>query len=347
VTRANAFGHDDRMVLKLDARYPLIWRSPWDIQFGIDPVRVILRDVDSVEERLIAALVAGISRSGLSMIAESAGASETRVETVLRKLSPVIDPSLDRDRSPEADTRARFVPPAQKKSPDTGIGAALRADIVGRGPTVERLARILAQSGVRLAVASSATVSPGVSSAAAHVSGIPAREDGPTIGVAIGHYVLDPDIYGYWLRRDIPHLPVVFGDAAVVIGPIIEPGSGPCLYCLDRYRTDADPVWPTLAAQLWGRRSVSETPLVSREVATRAARIVLTRLEAQQPGAAVSLRLDVASGAVTSKQERTHPECGCREVPSPARPGTDSPAGSVRDAVPRPTTSTRVSGAHE
>jgi bacteriocin biosynthesis cyclodehydratase domain-containing protein len=331
------------MVLKLDARYPLVWRSPWDIQFGIDPARVILRDVDSVEERLIAALVAGISRSGLSMIAESAGANDTRVEAVLRKLSPVMSTTPPTDGASVTNARARFVPDADRHT--AGHTGTPRADIVGRGPTVERLARILAQSGVQLAVAASATLTPGVSSSAGITT--PAREDSPTIGIAFGHYVLDPDVYGYWLRRDIPHLPVVFGDAAVAIGPMIEPGTGPCLYCLDRFRTDADPVWPTLAAQLWGRRSVSETPLVSREVAVRAARMVLTRLASPAAGPAVSFRLDAATGAVTSVQERPHPECGCREVPSPAQPGSDSPAASAHDAFPQPTRSTRVSGAHE
>jgi bacteriocin biosynthesis cyclodehydratase domain-containing protein len=331
------------MVLKLDARYPLVWRSPWDIQFGVDPVRVILRDVDSVEERLISALVAGISRSGLSMIAESAGATEMTVEAVLRKLSPVIDTALEGTPASSTDTRARFTPSPRGGTDDRAD--LPRADIVGRGTTVERLARILAQSGVQLAVASSATLSPGVSSSAGIT--MPAREDAPAIGIAIGHYVLDPDVYGYWLRRDIPHLPIVFGDAAVAIGPMIEPGTGPCLYCLDRFRTDADPVWPTLAAQLWGRRSVSETPLVSREVATRAARLVLMRLASTVSGPAVSFRLDAATGAVTSKQERPHPECGCREVPSPARSGNDSPVASARDAFPQPTRSTTASGALE
>lgn len=340
------------MVLKLDARFPLVWRSPWDLQFGIDPVRVILRDVTNAEERLIAALTAGISRSGLTMIAESAGATDQQVGTLLRKVSPVLEgPAPASSGGERGATSARFLPdtPGPLSHPPPGT----RVDLVGRGPTVERIARVLAQSGLRVVVAPAATANPGVGSAGPRPAGT-APPDGrtepeeqPAMGIAVGHFVVDPDVYGYWLRRDIPHLPVVFGDSAVNIGPVVEPGTGPCLFCLDRFRSDADPLWPTLATQLWGRRSATETPLVSREAASRAARIVLMRLAAGLPGPAESVRLDAQTGAVTTKAESPHPECGCREIPSAVPSGNDSVAGTDHGDFPRQTTSRRVSGAHE
>ena len=75
------------------------------------------------------------------------------------------------------------------------------------GPTVERIATRSLSAGVRVAVGASTP---------------------PTttcdLGIAVGHYVLDPESYGFWLRRDLPHLPVVFGDDSVTIGPLVEPG---------------------------------------------------------------------------------------------------------------------------
>jgi bacteriocin biosynthesis cyclodehydratase domain-containing protein len=166
------------------------------------------------------------------------------------------------------------------------------------------------------------------------------------LGIAVGHYVLDPDIHGYWLRRDIPHLPVVYGDSFVTIGPLIEPGTGPCLYCLERYRTEADRVWPTIAAQLWGRRAVSETPLLSREVAVRVARLALGRLADGKAAAATSMRLDAQRGMVDYREELPHPDCGCLDVPSAARPGNGWPDAPGLDELPRRTRIARVSGGH-
>jgi bacteriocin biosynthesis cyclodehydratase domain-containing protein len=303
------------MVLKLDPRFPLVWRSPSDMQFGVDPPQLVLHDITSAQEVLIAALVPGISRSGLSMIATSGGASEDDIAALLELVQPVLLPSA----------------PSQRVSPST-------VALVGSGHTLERITRTLTQGGHRVVVARRATSTPGVSTGTTLGGGDIA------LGIAVGHFVLDPDVYGYWLRRDIPHLPVIFGDTAVTIGPLIEPGIGPCLYCLERYRAEADPVWPTLATQLWGRKSVTETPLLSREVAARVARIAVNRLADGRPAPAVSIRLDAIRGTATYREELPHPQCGCREVPSAARPGIDLPDAPDRDALPRRTRITRVVG---
>jgi bacteriocin biosynthesis cyclodehydratase domain-containing protein len=284
------------MVLRLDSRATLVWRDPFSLQFGVDPARVVLREVSSSDERMVAALVSGVSRSGLAMIAQSSGAAEHDIDSLLRRL----DPLLVDDEEPT--------------DPKT-------VSIAGSGPTVERIANTLAQSGVRVLVSSRATT-----------------ED-CDLGLAVGHYVLDPDSYGFWLRRDLPHLPVVFGDEAVTIGPLVEPGSTACLYCLEHHRRDADASWSAIASQLWGRQSASETPLVSLEVAAIACRMITSRLaqDGPSPGvaAATSLRLSVDTGETTRREWMPHPDCGCIRLPetdqvSEGRRETDSADGSDR-----------------
>jgi bacteriocin biosynthesis cyclodehydratase domain-containing protein len=280
------------MVLKLDGRYATVWRDPFSLQIGVDPARVVLREVTTAEERMIAALGSGVSRSGLEMIAGSSGASERDVSGLLRKLKILLLPELTER------------PPA-------------RVSIVGSGQTVEQIAATLALANVSVTV--SATVS----------------EQHSDLGIAIGQYVLDPDSYGFWLRRDLPHLPVVFGDDSVQVGPLVEPGSSPCLYCLEHYRRDADASWSAIASQLWGRRSSSETALVAAEVAARVARLVLLRLETGRPSTrsmtARSFRIAVDSGEVTRRDWMPHPDCGCVALPggiSADRRGSDSAPGS-------------------
>ena len=276
------------MVLKLDPRFSIVWRDPFSMQFGIDPVRAVLREVSAAEERLIAALGPGISRSGLSMTAISCGVDEREVDGLLRRLEPVL----------------------LRSGPDPGRPPRTVA-IAGVGPTVERIADTLVSAGVRVDVGASLPHSP------------------CDFGIAVGHHVLDPESYGFWLRRDLPHLSVVFGDDAVSIGPLVEPGSTACLYCLEHYRRDADASWAAIAAQLWGRQATSETLLASIETTARVVRLTLGRLAGQRAGIATTGRIAVDSGQTTVREWLPHPECGCIDL-SESRPGIDSALDSDR-----------------
>jgi bacteriocin biosynthesis cyclodehydratase domain-containing protein len=272
------------MVLRLDPRFAVVWRDPFSLQLGVEPGRVVLRDVSPAEERMIAALESGVSRSGLDMIATTSGAPQADVPDLLRRLKPLLladEPPIDRSR----------------------------ICLVGAGPTVERIAHLLALTGAQVSVTAS----------------VPSdAEEACDLGIVVGHYVLDPESYGYWLRRDVPHLPVIFGDDSAAIGPLVDPGVTPCLYCLEHYRRDADASWAAIASQLWGRRARSETPLVSTEVASRVVRLVLARLTSGRPTAralsgrsraARAFRLAIDSGEVTRRDWMPHPDCGCVALP--------------------------------
>ena len=170
-----------------------------------------------------------------------------------------------------------------------------RVVIVGRGRTADRIGRLLSASRVDVVIARDVT----------------AAENQPcNFAIAVGDFVLEPELHGLWLRRDLPHLPVVLGDSAVVIGPIVEPGVGPCLYCLQKHATDADPAWPAIATQLWGKPSPADSELVASEVAALVTRLALARLEGAA-SRATQLTLDVAAGSLDSRRVDPHPECGC------------------------------------
>ncbi len=246
------------MVLKLDPRFPLVWRSPDSIQLGVDAPLVVIDGVTSAQERLVAALVAGVGRSGLDMIARAAAAEPGEVDRLLETVSPAME--------------------------RTASAPAPAISIDGSGPTADRIRALIGD-----------TV-------------------GTDFAVVVAHHVIAPELHGRWLRRDIPHLPIVFGDSVVRIGPVVEPGTGPCLYCLELHRTDADPAWPAIATQLLGRTAMTESPLVASEVAAIAARIVLARIAAGRYGRATSIELQVATGDRASKTWTRHPDCGCADV---------------------------------
>jgi len=280
------------MVLKLDPRFPLVWRTPTSLQFGVAAPVVVLREVTTADEHMVSALTMGISRPGLTMVARACGASDAAVTDLLDRLAPALE------------TRAAA----------TGHTVTL----VGAGPTTRRIAEALEGAGVTVRVAADARA---------------AGSEPCDLAIAVGHFVLAPELHGLWLRRDIPHLPVVISDTSVSVGPVVDPGAGPCLYCLHFYRTDADSAWPALSAQLWGRKSGSESALIVSEVAAVASRAALARLEAGHAASAhFSTEIDVDTGRATRREWLPHPECGCVGVSAAVRPGSGSP-----DAGPRGT----------
>jgi bacteriocin biosynthesis cyclodehydratase domain-containing protein len=290
--------------LKLDERFPIVWRSPDSLQLGADAPLVVFEGVSSAQERMIAALAAGVSRPGLSMIGVSAGATEGDVVELLDAVTPALLPQPD-----VTGTRA------------TGVQAtSTQVTLRGSGRTADHLEEILRRSGVTVDRSEETTT--------------------PQLAIIVASYVIEPSAHRLWLSRDIPHLAIVFGDASARIGPIIEPGSGPCLHCIELARTDADPAWPAIASQLWGRSSSAETALVSSEVAAIAARLAITRLRGPAQAAvapvpdATSVQIDTATGRISRRAWLPHQDCACL-----ALPGNDS-AGVPLDQTRSPRTDT-------
>ncbi|CAN5237722.1 hypothetical protein BH09ACT5_BH09ACT5_19810 [soil metagenome] len=273
------------MILRLDPRLPLVWRTPASVQLGVDPVVVVIDDVTETDERMLSALSVGVSETGLAMIA---GCGPEERDALLEALGPAV-----------------------LRVPLTPVTATVA--VHGSEALASSIASTLAHSGIDVVTGPDAAA---------------LAERRPALAIIAAQYVLPPELHALWLRRDVPHLPVVMGDAAVTVGPVIEPGDGPCLLCLELHRRDLDGAWPAIAAQLLGRRSRAETPVLVMEGAAAASRLALERLAAGA-GAAASLRIYAATGRREVRNWQAHPECGCRGIAhlmgrevSPARPGS-------------------------
>jgi bacteriocin biosynthesis cyclodehydratase domain-containing protein len=285
------------MVVQIDPRIPLVWRDPTSLQFGIDRPRVILREVDATTEQMVAALVAGVSNTGLTMI------GGPRAAPLLDALAPVLES-------------------APRHKP--------RVVVVGRSVVADRVAGLLAAEACEVDRL---------------VSAHSAADHDAELGIAIGEFVLDPQVHGLWLRRDVPHLPAVIGDQFVTIGPIVEPGAGPCLHCVHLWRRDADAAWPAIATQAWGRSAPIGDTAIS-EAAAAIARAALTRLR-NGSGPAERRMIRLSSGEISSEPVAVHPECECSDAlgRSAVRRATPRESGSVdaqspRRAAARPTIAT-------
>jgi hypothetical protein len=153
-----------------------------------------------------------------------------------------------------------------------------------------------------------------------------------------------PDAYDPWLAVDVPHLPVLEREGAVLVGPLVRAGRGCCLRCQDLFRTDRDPEWPRVAAQLADAPPGPLDPVTADHAAVLAAGLVLAALDdrldehaAAAPG--LALELLPGCGVPATRSWPAHPRCGCLALPrttaatpldGPVRSTVGGPAGAVR-----------------
>jgi hypothetical protein len=139
----------------------------------------------------------------------------------------------------------------------------------------------------------------------------------PDLVVLAAVGAIRPDAGEPWLRRGIPHLPLVVQGHRVQVGPLIAGGAGPCLTCLDLHRRDRDPAWPALLSQLAPQGPLLPGAPVSLEstltamAAGTAAMIVHTCLDGQPVPDDLSLELSLPWPTIQSRRWIAHPLCGC------------------------------------
>ncbi|KRC50654.1 hypothetical protein ASE16_06500 [Leifsonia sp. Root227] len=274
------------MVYALDPRIHRVWRSPSSLQFGVDRAILTLDDLSNADERMLVALEAGVTMSGLQMVARRARADAGAPARLLERLAPVL-----------------AVPRGAEQESERAGGRPV-AVVDGAGHTAARLIEVLDAGGVDVRSGLSWT-DPAVDTAA--------------VAVVVGSFAIEPERHRRWLRRDVPHLAVVFGDERVRVGPLVDPGAGPCLGCVDLHRTDADPAWPAMAAQLHTRDARRETPLIGSAAAGVAGFAVLDRLGGGRSLSGSSVTVDYADGARAERSWEPHPACGCLTLPTPER----------------------------
>ncbi len=136
----------------------------------------------------------------------------------------------------------------------------------------------------------------------------PPRRQG---GIVVGTHAIPPADYRGWLRRDLPHIGVIFGDERVLVSPVVVPGRTACLRCADLWRRDADPHWPVLATQLVERPAATMLdPLLRAEALAAAARLHLEATDAPHDPPHRGYVL-TRHGRVEQLPASPHPECGC------------------------------------
>ncbi len=285
------------MAPRIDPALPLVWRSTTTLQLGAVVPRVVLADAGAVEVGLIAALRSGASDDTLRTIGVGLGATTQQVERLLAELAPAFA-TVAPTAAPSADASTVVVDADE--------------------PFAHLVSSALRMLGHHV-----------VSGGAHDVSGA------VTAAVIATTWVVSPARHLPWLRRDVPHLAIVFDDSGVRVGPFVEPGDGPCLRCLDLVRRDGDAAWPVIAAQLAGRPAATASARAVLDAASLAAGLVddrVTHGRISLANASLTVSGDRPSWAPLRHPHAPHAECGCRAPGGTATAPVHLDAGRSRGA---------------
>ncbi|MDP9406829.1 MAG: hypothetical protein M3P95_02795, partial [Actinomycetota bacterium] len=135
-----------------------------------------------------------------------------------------------------------------------------------------------------------------------------------TLVLLVGDHVHDPGLRAALRTAQTPHLAARVREVTGVVGPLVLPGSTPCLDCLDLHRRDRDADWPLLAAQLAspGVGAVPCDTALALAVAGCAALQVLAHVDGEPSGAqAGTLELTPPDHRWRRRSWSLHPGCGC------------------------------------
>ena len=138
-------------------------------------------------------------------------------------------------------------------------------------------------------------------------------------------------------RSGVPHLVAAVRGQTGVVGPLVVPGATSCLRCADLHRSDADPRWPRLAAQL----TATDPPASGATVtclltAATAALQVLAYLDGTgSPGTLdATIELRPPEHAPRLRRWPAHPACRCGAAAPPAQGPGATAAGAPNGSPP-------------
>lgn len=320
----------------------MLWQGPTRVRIGMDPRwSVVLEDLSPSAARALATLPRGAD-------------DERSVRAAMRRES--VPPDEAAAVLAHLRDALHLVPARTPDSPDTTAWGLLAADgdgaavlerrraaavrVCGLGRLGAAVATTLAAAGVgRLELVDDAPVtrhdvgpsgarlpdvgSPRVSAVARALHDVAPGVQTPPAGgavdlvVLVEQHVTDPAAHRPLVTDAVAHLSVVAREASVLVGPLVRPGVTPCLRCLDLHRTDADPDWPTLAAQLACRAGDAVESVLAAVAGPLAAAQALAFLDGRTATVeGATLEVPLPDAVPRLARWATHPACGCTGLPA-------------------------------
>ena len=145
-------------------------------------------------------------------------------------------------------------------------------------------------------------------------AGPPRGQALPDLAVLVGQP--DPELSAALMSDRTPHLVASASEAIGIVGPMVVPGRTACLRCLDLHRTDRDPAWPLILAQLAGRQPIPlacDAPLAAAVAAQTAFQALAFVDSAAAPDAVTNGTLELVLPAWQWRRRTwpPHQRCSC------------------------------------
>ena len=284
----------------------LLRRDAAHVQVGLEPGRaVVLRDSPRLRE--VVGAMDGVRDEAevVATVAASLGdaGGTRRMVEALSAAGVVTDAEPLRAAAAPAEAAHLLAradhPSAAARRID--VRKRARIDVDGTGPLADSVAGLLSSSGV----------------GSVRTTAAPRGAREPDVVVLVGT-VTTGDRADRLVTAGVPHLPASVIDGTATLGPFVLPGRTACLRCVDATRTDRDPCWPRLVAQLRGPAPAPpgmpepRSPVLESVLGAWCAREVLAHLshgDVVTYGA--SLRFDDDLVEQVRHTWPLHPRCGC------------------------------------
>jgi len=148
----------------------------------------------------------------------------------------------------------------------------------------------------------------------------PRMSSGPDVTLIIEtEPLINLDVIDDLMRRDAVHLPVVQRGGGFVLGPLVLPGRSACVRCVDHMRTEQDPAWPWMTAQLRTDPRAARAAVAAHDsvLGTAAAALLCLQVLTYIDGETAPLLVDAIGhlalphGQLERVPAAAHPACGC------------------------------------
>lgn len=286
-----------------------VWRDRDTLQIGIDSRRAVALSGMAEAAWMVSLLDGSRDRGQVIQAAADHGIPAPvaeRVLTLLAAAGALDDFPAGTLRVVQPSLRARL-------AAELATASMAGHDTDGGGRTLARrlAAQVTIHGGGRIGSAISALLA---ASGVGQVSGASCGSAQPDLAILVGWP--SPDLPASLIRARIPHLAASASEAIGIVGPMVIPGRTACLRCLDLRRSDRDPAWPLILAQIAGRRPdpvACDAPLAA-SVAAQSAFQALAFIDRAAPAAAVTngtLELVLPAWQWRRRTWPPHHRCNC------------------------------------
>ena len=290
------------MVLRINPSRQPLWRSPTELQIGMELNAPRLREMTRAQERLIQMLYKGIPNSYLQEAADKLGVTnpDEILEAVTPTLLEVSFPQVD-----EEFVARNFAEICRAQSTYNHSGESIIAQrklhsvfVSNDAGCGKLLLDSLSNSGIGRISSSD--------------------QDQHDFAILIGHQVLPPSSYAHWLNSMVPHVAVIFDHDGVSVSPVIETGKTPCLTCFHEQQVRLDQAWPEIASQLLFSEQKfddSTSRLFGAAIASQRALDCIDELASFviRDRNRVGYRLSIRTGTVTEFRWEFSARCLCKQ----------------------------------